>query len=200
MAVAHDFICANGHIYERLVDTAKPKPWRRKCPECGKIGEFTILPPHVSRNALRFTPTLLYMNADGKVINPGRAAELPEPEHDKLLAQGYEVKRLTNSREYAAAMKRYAAFLERNYESKRAIDTTARRAFHDEQRRRYEPTLQKLPPRQRELALQAFAKLQRGTSDDYKTLRPNVWLSAWEQDSNNCKWDDRDTAWKARRE
>jgi hypothetical protein len=200
MAVMHDYLCPNGHIFERYTDTSKRKPWRRKCLECGRMADHATLPPTVSRNAQRFTPTVLYQNAEGAVINPGRAVELPKPEHDKLLAQGYSVVRLDTSRKYATAMRRYATHLEQRYETKRAREIAMRRAFHDEQRRRYEPTLRSLQPRQRELALQAFAKLQRGGSDDYKTLRPNVFISSFENDSNSCKWNDRETGFRDRRE
>lgn len=101
MAVLHDFECSKGHIFEAMVEPQN-KTLRCRFKGCRSLAERVFLPPHVSRMARGFEPSLIYRNAKGELWVPGRGDETKLPPRAKrlLAKRGFKKIEITNFREY----------------------------------------------------------------------------------------------------
>lgn len=218
MPVAHNFECPSGHVFERTVQAAYPIP-AQKCPKCHKKAERVFLTPRQQRMARGFEPSVMFVNSDGHVVNPGRAnlAGIPKKELNRLQKQGYKKVVIENFRQYESFCSEVSSKLrdqmqEAEYNKKQAYEQAFKQNI--EQLRNgftmQEPILNsygevvgtrdvKIPPLAemhpmiREMAEIA---IQRNSNYQERSINPNVFINSFENDRVSYK--DQDTGWRRR--
>ncbi len=213
----YDFECSDGHVFEIDIPSSKVKDkFRCKSNGCNKLAERVWLSPRVSRQARAFSPSLLYVRADGEVIAPGRndPSHLPKNYRNKLQKQGFQQVELQTYRQYESFCRQQSA---KSKDKKELYLKDQQRQYDEVIKDQIEalrrggevevplengqgsrtikyPPLEQMDPRVRQLAEHAIAEAQgyRMKSED-----SNVYIEAFEQD--NAKWCDEDSGWKERR-
>lgn len=116
------FECTKGHLFEHytapknvgkvsysLKELLESKPLRIKCKvkNCKSWAKSVILSRRKARMARRFAPSLMFVNQQGHVINPGRnnKEHLPKGYIEGLLKKGYKEIEITTFREYESFVK-----------------------------------------------------------------------------------------------
>jgi len=176
---------------------------------------MVLLPAAVSRNALKFQPTTVYVSKTGEVFNPGRAYDhLPKAMTRDLERQGYRKRELTTFRAYSKFCKEMDQYETDRYDAHRELEKTNRdRALKSElddlkrgcrvtipdrrgrMREVQMPRLQDMSPRIREMV---EIQLERRNNEKYGEGRfqPGSHIDAFEND--RCSYNDKDTGFRKR--
>ncbi len=218
--ISHFFECTRGHITTKTIHSDKVRKTHicnfnlDKNKRCKAKSERVFLPPSIARNALAFRPTLLYINKNGDVINPGRndPSHLPSDYLKSLSKKGYKEITINNSRQYSDFQRqmrttnrdKYDEFIhneQQAYDSemKQNIDFlksggTIEMPNPDGSSRTVRiPPLDKMHPSMRRLAEYSIEQ-----ATGHKISRPfeDVRIESYEND--NTYYRDKDTGWKKR--
>lgn len=215
--IRHDYECTKGHIFESTVDsTHTHKRIRCKVSPCKALASIVYLSPRQRRQALNFSPTLLFVHPlTREVIAPGRnnTSHLPKKYLDKLTKDGFQEVSITNYREYETFRKtqnsiekdqaQYHQHLEQEDYNRRArqaindIKSGGKMLLPDKRgrlREVYIPPLDQLDhPQIRAVAEHAISQLE---SHRVPINNQESFIHAMEYD--NQKYRDKDTDWKER--
>lgn len=214
--IRYDAECTTGHIFEIDLPSSEAKSkFKCKIIGCNKMAEIVWLPPHISRMARNFEPTLLYRNKDGEIVAPGRnnPDHLPKKYRDDLARKGYKKIEITNFRQYEQFQReqrillkdqrdKYISETQELYDlrMKDEIEALERGGTIElpnpdgkGSRIIQVPKLEDMAPAQRRLAEYAIAKAK-GYRVESRESNPHI--AAMEYD--NQYYADKDTNWKRR--
>lgn len=212
----YDFECSAGHVFEVDLPSSKANSKLRcKYKNCKKLSVKVWLSPRASRQAKAFEPTLLYINAAGDVINPGRnnPDHLPKRLRDRLSKQGYKQIEITTFRQYEQVRKqitkvdrikaeKYTSLEQEVYDHaiKQAVDDLRRGGEVEfpnpdgSSRIVKIPPLEKMHPQARQFAEYAIKQV---LDHKFTPNNPNPYIESFEND--NLSYRDADTEWHQRR-
>jgi len=225
--ILHNFECTSGHIFEAMIEAEAIKEpiqcrFKGEIP-CEAPAEVVYLSPRKASNALRFEPTLLYKNANGEVIAPGRSnpEHLPKEYRDRLAKQGFKPLQINNFRQYESfireqrsranddrerfiseAQDKYDKELNSQIEAFKRGDilrmpvVRADGSIDYEAEKTLQVSLDSLSPRMRELAEYSIERAKQYRIRD-RVREANPHIEAFERDGTS--YCDVDTNWRNRR-
>jgi hypothetical protein len=191
--ILHDFKCARGHVFERMVR------WDVEavaCPTCGSRAARVFLSWRSHpENAQRFNPIVVFKNPDSTYRFPGRSNE-PTPS----ACQRVELRTLSQVRRFE---REENSRLKSIHQSSMAYQEARYRSIKREMREEFKKRVESMSPRGKRLAEFAMRMSDQRESHSSRAAKYDAGFRisvAHDDASNRFAFRDVDTDWQAKRE